>query len=180
MNSPDQKYCLDANVLIQAWQKYYSPKFCRDYWILLNDLGSKNRIFLPQEVFEKDIARTEDDLTKWLKSSNVPIYKIDESVTLCLKKIYDENPVHKYLVDNTKQRSLGDPWVIAHALKENACVVTKEEKVTAVNTKRIKIPNVCDNMGVRWINDFQFIGELKIQFSCTIINNVESQTANSK
>ncbi|HTQ67037.1 MAG TPA: DUF4411 family protein, partial [Puia sp.] len=75
---------------------------------------------------------------------------------------------HKYLVDNTKQRSLADPWIVAHALKENACVVTKEEKVTAPNTTRIKIPNVCENMNIRWINDFEFVEELNIQFSCRL------------
>jgi hypothetical protein len=64
------------------------------------------------------------------------------------------------LVDNTKARSLADPWVIAHAMHENATVVTKEEKVTALNSNRIKIPNVCENIGLRWINDFQLIEEL--------------------
>ena len=56
--------------------------------------------------------------------------------------------------------------MIAHAINEKACVVTKEEKVKAINSKRIKIPNVCDNMGVKWINDFQMIEELNIKFSC--------------
>ena len=50
------------------------------------------------------------------------------TVTQNLTKIYAANPVHQYLVDNTKQRSLADPWVIVHALNDNACVVTKEEK----------------------------------------------------
>ncbi len=166
MSTESQKYCLDANALIQAWQFYYSPKFCPDYWTLLNELGLKKRIFLPQLVFE-EITHAEDDLADWLKRSNIRVHKIDESVTQCLKKIYDANPVHKFLVDNTKQRSLADPWVVAHALTENnVCVVTKEEKVTAKNTTRIKIPNVCDNMGVRWVNDFQLIEELNIHFSC--------------
>lgn len=163
-NSP-QKYCLDANVLIQAWQRYYSPKFCPDYWTLLNDFGETDRIFLPQNVFE-EIVKTEDDLTDWLKSSKIPIREIDGQVANCLRNIYSANQFHKYLVDNTKQRSLADPWVIAHALNENACVVTKEEKVTTPNTTRIKIPNVCENMNIRWINDFEFIEELGIQFSC--------------
>jgi len=70
-------------------------------------------------------------------------------------------------VDNTKARSLADPWVIAHALYENATVVTKEEKVTAINSNRIKIPNVCDEMGIKWINDFQFIEEMNIKFQCS-------------
>ena len=160
------KYCIDANVLIQAWQKYYNPKFCPDYWNILVELGQEGIIFIPELVFE-EITRTEDDLSKWLKKSNIPINKISESVTNCLKSIYAQNPLHKNLVDNTKARSLADPWVIAHALNENSTVVTKEEKVTALSSQRIKIPNVCDNMGVRWINDFEFVNELGIKFSCS-------------
>jgi hypothetical protein len=161
-----QKYCLDANVLIQGWQKYYAPRFCPDYWNVLNDLGKENRIFIPEWVFE-EIVRTEDELSRWLKQSNIPVYKVDEDVILCLRRVYDADPSHVLLVDNTKQRSIADPWVIAHAINEGACVVTKEEKVTA-STKRVKIPNVCDNMNVRWINDFQLIEELNIHFNCVI------------
>ena len=167
MSSLPQKYCVDANVLIQAWQKYYSPKFCPSYWEILNQLGLLDRIFLPQLVYD-EIARTDDDLSKWLKKSNIPAYKIDEQVANSLKSIYANNPLHQYLVDNTKQRSLADPWVIAHALKENAVVVTKEEKVTAINSSKVKIPNVCENMGIRYINDFEFIEELGIKFQCSI------------
>lgn len=161
------KYCLDANVLIQAWQKYYNPRFCPDYWKILIELGKQDKIFIPELVYE-EITRTEDELSRWLKASKIPIKKITEPVTICLQKIYSANPVHKNLVDNINGRSLADPWVIAHSIFENAIVVTKEEKITALNSKRIRIPNVCDNMGVRWINDFQFIDELDIKFKCTL------------
>lgn len=167
MSLNNKIYCLDANVIIQPWRTYYSPELCPDFWNLLNDLGLNNKIFLPEIVYE-EITKTEDNLAKWIKTSSIPIRKIDAAVTQHLKDIYNTNPQHKFLVDNTKQRSLADPWVIAHAIKENACVVTKEEKVTAINTNRIKIPNVCDNMGLNWINDFQMIDELNIKFSCTI------------
>lgn len=167
MSTKANKYCLDANVLIQAWQKYYNPKFCPDYWVILIELGSQGTIFIPEEVY-KEIVRTEDDLSKWLKGSKIPIKKISVPVTFCLQKIYSANTIHQNLVDNTKARSLADPWVIAHALHKNATVVTKEEKVTALSSKRIKIPNVCDNMEIRWINDFQFIDELNIKFKCSL------------
>lgn len=162
-----KKYCLDANVLIQAWQKYYSPRICPDYWDLLDYLGTQNIVFTPEMVYD-EIVRTDDNLSKWLKKSKIPIKKIDEQVTKCLKDIYSADPNHKFLVDNTKARSLADPWVIAHALRENAVVVTKEEKVTALNSTKIKIPNVCDKMKVSWINDFQLIEELGIKFKCEI------------
>lgn len=168
MTAVPQKFCLDANVLIQAWQKYYSPKLCPDYWKVLDELGKQDRIFLPQMVYE-EITRTEDDLAAWLKQSNIPEYKIDGPVTEALRSIDPANSAHQGLVDNTKARSLADPWVIAHAITEKATVVTKEEKITATNTAKIKIPNVCDNMKVRWINDYQFVEELNIRFTCRII-----------
>ena len=164
MNPTEKKYCLDANVLIQAWQKYYAPNVCPTYWDMLNNFGKVDKLFIPQSVHD-EITRTEDDLSKWLKSSNIPIRKIDENVTKCLQDIYNTNPIHKLLVDNTKQRSIADPWIIAHAINEKAVVVTKEEKVTA-NSKRIKIPNVCDNMKVSCIDDFQLIRELGLIFEC--------------
>jgi len=169
MSITNKKYCLDTNVLIQAWQKYYSPKICPDYWNLLDSLGTQGIVFIPEMVYD-EIVRTDDDLSRWLKKSKIPIKKIDEDVAKCLKDIYSADTNHKFLVDNTKARSLADPWVIAHALKENAIVVTKEEKVTKSNTTKIKIPNVCDKMKVSWINDFQLIEELGIRFKCEIEN----------
>lgn len=168
MSNQPQKYCLDTNVLIQAWQKYYSPGICPSYWDLLSQLGLENRIFIPKEVFV-EITRTEDELAAWLKTSKIPVYNLNESVTKCLSTIFAANPSHKFLVDSIKQRSLADPWVIAYAMSENACVVTKEEKVTASNSDKIKIPNVCENMNVRCINDFKFIREVSIRFTCQFI-----------
>jgi len=162
-----QKYCLDANVLIEPWQKYYSYSICPSYWDILNSLGKSDSIFVPEQVYE-EIVRTEDELSKWLEKSKIPIRKIDGRVAKCLSEIYAKDSSHQRLVDSTRGRSLADPWVIAHALNENACVVTKEEKVTDIRSSKIKIPNVCDNMGVRWINDFQLIKELKITFTCLI------------
>ncbi|MBK8832879.1 MAG: DUF4411 family protein [Saprospiraceae bacterium] len=167
MIEAEGKYCLDANVLIEAWQKYYNPKFCPDYWKVLNQLGKEGRIFIPSEVAE-EIHRTEDDLSAWLKASDIPIAKTTESVIRCWQKILASHPDHQRLVDSTKNRSLADPWVIAHAMDQSATVVTKENKETASNTRRVKIPNVCENMGVRWMDDFQFIEENNIKFSSAL------------
>ncbi|WP_018627335.1 DUF4411 family protein [Niabella aurantiaca] len=68
-------YCLDANMLIQAWQKYYNPKFCPGYWDVLTELGRQGRIFIPELVYE-EITRTEDNLSNWLKASKIPVERI--------------------------------------------------------------------------------------------------------
>ncbi len=51
-------------------------------------------------------------------------------------------------------------------MKENAIVVTKENKIKNLNSQKIKIPNVCDNMGIKWIDDYQMVKELEIRFNC--------------
>lgn len=163
MSKAPTRYCLDANVLIQAWQKYYSPRLCPSYWDNLNLLGQRGVIFIPKVVYD-EIIKTEDDLSKWLANSDIPILQIDGEVTRCLSTMYATNELHKYLVDNKKNRSLADPWIVAHAMKEQAVVVTKEERLLVPSVKTIRIPNVCDNMGLRCINDFQFIGEIGMRF----------------
>ena len=173
MSSAAHIYCLDANVLIQAWQKYYAPDLCPDYWDILNKLGSQGRIFIPEEVKNEIVVPTEkgkreDDLSKWLIRSSIPVHKPTEEVIKCWQRILQANPLHKLLVDNIKGRSLADPWVISHALNIKATVVTKENLETALNAKRIKIPNVCENMGIRWIDDFTFVKELGLKFSCRL------------
>lgn len=167
MSPSPTTYCLDANVLIQAWQKYYSPKFCPDYWKILSELGKQNRIFLAEEIHQ-EIVKTEDELTDWLTTSDIPVRKPDANVIACWRKISESNPLHKLLVDDVRGRSLGDPWLIAHAMNAGATVVTKEASLTAANSNRIKIPNVCDNMGVPWMDDFAFVQEIGIQFSCSL------------
>jgi predicted nucleic acid-binding protein len=121
MSTKANKFCLDANVLIQAWQKYYNPKFSPDYWKILTELGNNGKIFIPELVYE-EVIRSEDDLSKWLKGSKIPINKISATVATNIRKILEDYPL---LVDNTKACSLADPWVIAHALQENATIVTK-------------------------------------------------------
>lgn len=167
MSLEQPPYCLDANVLIQAWEKYYSPKYCPSYWEVLDRLGAQGRLFIPNEV-HKEIAKVEDELFEWLKKSHIIVRPVTGEVTKCLSDIYAKDPNHKFLVDNKRGRSLADPWVIAHAIQERAVVVSKEEKVTAANSKKITIPNVCENMGVRCITDFGMIEELGMKFTCAL------------
>lgn len=160
------KYCLDTNVFIEAWQKYYRPGLCPGYWDVLNELGKEEMIFIPVAVFD-EVAKTEDELSKWLEASDIPVKDDTVEVIQCLKEIYDFDPSHLDLVDNKRGRSLADPWVIAHALAGGAVVVTKEDRITSPLTKKIAIPNVCDNMNIIVMNDFELLQKLNIRFSCS-------------
>jgi len=161
------KYCLDANFFVQGWNKYYSPDFCSGYWDIIDSLGKSGRVFIPQEVMN-ELQRKDDNLKKWLKDKKHLEHKIDLNVQNCLKKMYNADPSHKLLTNSEKNRSMADPWVIAHAMAENAIVVTKEVKDTSPSSKKVKIPNVCENMNIECIDDFEFIRRMKLNFECKI------------
>ena len=44
------KYCLDTNFFVEAWNKYYSPDFCQDYWLIIDELGKQGIVFVTQLV----------------------------------------------------------------------------------------------------------------------------------
>ncbi|MBN1505968.1 MAG: DUF4411 family protein [Sedimentisphaerales bacterium] len=154
-------FCLDTNVFIQAWDKYYAIDFAAPYWDKLDELARSGVIFATEEV-KREIWKTDDDLKSWLEPREYFFRPIDAMVIECLQTIY-KNENNRRLVDSSKFRSVADPWVIAHAMAEKAVVVTKENYETNP-TKRIKIPNVCEAMGIESIDDFQLIRRLNLRF----------------
>ena len=38
-------YSLDTSVFIQAWNDYYAPDQCPEYWEILDQLAMEQRIF---------------------------------------------------------------------------------------------------------------------------------------
>jgi len=154
------KYCLDTNVLIQAWNTYYSMDLAPKYWGILDEMAQAGTVFCTHEV-KREIEKVDDELNKWTKQRDYLFRDITEDVQQHVRDVLKTFP---RLVDTTKDRSMADPWVIAHALAETATVVTKE-MITPAGSKRIKIPDVCHTFKVRCINDFEFIKEVGITFS---------------
>lgn len=57
--------------------------------------------------------------------------------------------------------SVADSWLCAYALTYDEIIVT-EEIYDADIKKRVKIPNVCEEFGIRCINLLQFIRKIGI------------------
>ncbi|NLW46305.1 MAG: DUF4411 family protein [Firmicutes bacterium] len=163
MDTISKKYCLDSGVFIEGWNRYYSMDLCPEYWDVLDDLAKKNIIFAPIEV-KREINKTEDDLSKWINERPYFFKDINIPVQNYLRDIMAS---HGRLVDSIKQRSIADPWVIAFAIAENAIVVTKEYP-SGLDTRRIKIPDVCIALNVPWMSDFEFAKEVGIKFSASL------------
>jgi len=160
----NKTYCLDANIFIEGWNKYYAMDISPSYWDILDRFAQDGIVFSPIEV-KREIVRVDDELSNWLKSRPYFFKDITSEVQEELRSIMQKYP---RLVDSTRQRSIADPWVIAFAITEEAIVVTKENPA-GTSSRRIKIPDVCNDLGVSWIDDFQFARELGIQFTAELL-----------
>lgn len=136
---------------------------CPTYWEIIDTLAQEGQVFSPIEV-KKEILKDDDGLANWIKPRPYIFKEITIDVQKHLRNIM---ALYPRLVDSTRQRSIADPWVIAFALQDNAIVVTKEMP-TGANSRRIKIPDVCEAMKVSWMDDFQFAKEIGIKFQAQL------------
>ncbi len=155
-------YCLDTNVFIEPWNKYYSMSLCPDYWELIDSLAKEGVLFCTEEVC-REIEKVDDGLNDWVHARP---YLIREVTTQVQKNLRDVLKTFPRLIQHTKDRSMADPWVIAHAMDANAIVVTKELN-KGQNTQKVGIPDVCDAFRVPWMNDFDFLNKIGVRFSAS-------------
>lgn len=156
-----KKYCLDTNIFIEPWNRFYSIKFTKGYWEILESLAKKEIVFSTIEV-KKEIEKIDDSLNTWLKDKSF-FKNPDQTVQENMREIMKNYP---RLVSAEKGRSIADPWVIAHARSEKATVVTLEQK--AVKSGQIKIPDVCKKEEIECIDIYDLIKHLKIEFTAKI------------
>lgn len=160
-----KRYCLDANALIEPWNKYFTIVRCPEYWDILEDLGKKQTVFCPDQV-KREIGKIDDGLKAWLNSRDFFFRQETEIVQQHVRTVLKEFP---QLINVGASRSMADPWVIAHAMAEHAVVVSKEYLFRpGQKSSQIKIPDVCKHFNVTCINDFDFVDELGIKFKASI------------
>ena len=63
----------------------------------------------------------------------------------------------------SKFAAVADGWLVAYAYVHNAVVVT-HETFSADAKSRVLIPNVCQQFNVRYLNTFEMLRQLGVQF----------------
>ncbi|HKV98817.1 MAG TPA: DUF4411 family protein [Vicinamibacterales bacterium] len=163
-------YVLDSNIFIEAKKRYYRFQVCPGFWDALLWQHSQGAIVSIDRV-KAEIEHHQDDLKDWtcntmpggcFKATN------DEAVTTAY------GDAIKWVMGNPQftpearalfsQETVADAWVIAYAKAHGATVVT-EEKLDLQTRKRVKIPNVCQALGVPYMDTFDMLSALSTRFS---------------
>lgn len=157
-------YWLDSNVLMEAHHRYYSFDIAPGFWTSLEVHAKSDALRSPQNVLD-EITEQKDVLATWAKALGGELFVQagkDEQLAV--------GTISQYVLGKYPQSAanvfLGkaDPWVIAHALINQGTVVTQEVRVDA-NSKKVKIPNVCDQFKVPCINTYDLLRRLKVKLN---------------
>lgn len=165
------KFILDTNFFIQAHRSIYPLDVVQSFWLKVNDL-SQNGVIVSIDKVKKEIyddSSHEDELKLWC-DSNLPnnFFINTDSVlqnyisivnwTNSMTNHYTSNAVQEFL-----ETDLADPWLIAFAMSNDWTIVTYE-KSEPNRKNRIKIPQVCNQFNVRYVNAIEMFRELNESF----------------
>ena len=85
------RYSLDANALIEPWNKYYSMTLCPNYWDVMENLAKEGVIFCTEEV-QRELDKTDDELKAWAKARPYLFRSVTNDVQLKLRAVLQRCP----------------------------------------------------------------------------------------
>ena len=169
------RYCLDADVYIQAHRTYYSFEFVPPFWQWLTDLASSAIIFSPLAVRDELIPSQRDNydaLAHWAKDREEVLFIEPDQQVVDAYQLIADYVNGNYTPHHSREfLANADPWVIAHGVAEELVVVTMEipkneerNRDTGYIQGPVKIPNVCNHFNVTCINIFTLMRNLGAKF----------------
>jgi hypothetical protein len=127
-------------------------------WTRIEERIGAGDIITSEEVYI-ELSKKADDLHDWVMQRKQMLVPIDEPIQRRVSQLLGLYP---RLVDTLKNRSTGDPFVIATAEIRGAVVVSGEIATNKLDKPRI--PDVCRAHGIRCIGFLEMIRELRLTF----------------
>jgi hypothetical protein len=155
----NQYYAIDACTLIDISKNYNIkiPVF-KPIWDKLSEMFENGTLISSSEILEE---LKDDDLVEWIRPYRKNFLPIDREIQDKTKIVLEKFPGLINIRKGKKSNSNGDPFLVATALHNN-CIVVTNEKLVGENGGSCKIPNVCINFGLRYINMIAFIEEIML------------------
>ncbi len=162
------KYLLDSNVFIEANRRYYAFDLCPGFWESLSIYHSKDLICSIDRVKTIEFAKGHDDLKEWADSKISKKFfvasdgeDVQASYAEAMQWVQDQKRFYPFA--KTEYAESVDGWLIAYARAKGMILVTHEEPAPE-SKKQVKIPDVCNAIGVQCVNTFDMLRALGTKF----------------
>jgi hypothetical protein len=157
-------YLLDANVFIEAKQRYYDFNLCPGFWQWLTEANSSGKVFSVEKV-GLQLAEQDDVLSEWAGRGGSALFlPPDQAVLSSLSAAVDwtrrQGTYRPAAI--TAFAGDADAYLVACAHAHRHTLVTHEIPSDAI--KRVKIPNVCAGLKVRCLNTFDMLRRERVRF----------------
>lgn len=143
------RYCLDTSFFIDLWSD--EGKFSREIFVGIWDAlqeGVAGRSIVAPTPVRDELRDTKDTSLKAWVSENAEIFvSLDKPQLAALKEIVCKFPAYAH-----EARNLADPAVIALAKVDGLTVLSSETWVSQMGKKNPKMPNVCEEFGIRCLD----------------------------
>lgn len=160
------KHLLDANTLIEAKNRYYGMTICPAYWDWLRIQHGAAQLASIVPI-KDELTRGNDELADWAKNNAGMFLAVDDALTQAafghVAQLVAGQAANMRPGALDEFLRVADPWLIAKAMTTGATVVTHEVLNLAAKRKFI-IPNLCQQLGVKYINTFELLHDLDARF----------------
>jgi len=155
-------YLLDANVFMTASNLHYGLDFCPAFWDWLIHKNNTGVVFSIDKVAD-EIAAGSDNLSEWASQQSNLFHRTPASLASQFNQVSTWVTSQHYTPAAINTFLLGaDYYLVAHALAGNHVVVTHETAATSPG--RIKIPNACMGLTIRFMTPSQMLRIEKARF----------------
>jgi hypothetical protein len=156
-------YLLDANVFIQGKNLHYGFDFCPAFWDWIDKAHATGTVCSIESV-RTELLAGNDELATWaserpdgffLAPTAATVPSLQATSNWAASAGYEPSAVSVFL-------QAADYYLVAQAHQLECTVVTHE--VVAPSAKRIKIPNACLGLGVKYVTPFTMLRAEKARF----------------
>ena len=161
------RFLLDANCFIEPSKTCYPFCFAPAFWDALIQ-GHKSQMIFTLSKVKKEILV--DEIRDWFGQQDFPGSFVLKETTdtvrnyAMIQKWVTQHPFFSQVEKNKFADNKTDGYLVAHAKAYNMTVVTQEKLIVDPTTKKVKIPNLCQQFGVQYLNLFEMLKQLDVRF----------------
>jgi D-serine dehydratase len=164
-----KKFLVDTNFFIQAHRVSYPLDVVPSFWNKIKNLADKDKIISIDKV-KNEIYQNEDDLKNWCQSNLKEDFWRDTSVVsieysnianwaVKQRNRYTPNAINEFLDSEN-----ADAFLIAYALADRDTRIVVTYEVSNKKKSIIKIPDVCLEFEISYLNPITMFRELNESF----------------
>jgi hypothetical protein len=157
MENEKQIYVIDTCSFTEL-RRRYPQDVVPGAWKVLLQFAESGILISSNEVW-LELEAQEDQVTDWAREHRKIFISLNPDIQIKATEILASYP---NLLDIKKQKSSADPFLIATAIVEGGIVVTQETP-NGFGSKYVKIPNVCQELKVPYIDLLELFRREKVK-----------------